>query len=103
MHRKQRENPHGSRWRLVVAISMVAAATLLVLVRFPPADLAGWVSTALGAPLGVPYLVASSFCLVSMWLSRGTAERSRRTLGRISAVGAAATAIIGILLLNEHI
>lgn len=99
MHRKQRETPRDSRWRLTSASAMVAAAALLVLLRFPPADLAGWAAVTLGAPLGVPYLLACALCLVSVWLLRESAEGPQRALARIGAAGATVTCIIGVLLI----
>lgn len=46
-------------------ISLSVVALLILLLRFPPADLVGWIAGALGTTIGVPVLVAASLLFVS--------------------------------------
>jgi len=103
IQRRRRVISPESPSRLAVAMLIVTIALIIMLVRFPPADLTGWLSVTLHIPLGIPYLVAGALLLGATALLRDENGLWPRVLARTCVAGAVASFVIGVLLINEHI
>jgi multisubunit Na+/H+ antiporter MnhG subunit len=81
------------RLTLAVSLSLFAAAAAILFVRFPPADLSGWIATTLGVTLGVPLLFAAALLILSAQLNSG--RRGLRGFRVVTLALSALTAFIG--------
>ncbi len=76
---------------------MFVVASLIATVRFPPADLTGWIAHQLGTPVGVPFVFLAVAYAAVGWMLNG--ERRLRVLRYISFALAAYFAFGGFLIL----
>lgn len=84
-------------WQRWLAIVIFALASLILTIRFPPADALGWIAQQLGTTYGVPLLfMAAMFVLVGCLLIK---ERRLRVLRYISFGVAAYIGLSGFLLI----
>jgi cytochrome c biogenesis protein CcdA len=98
--------PHGgqsatsltkSSNRVFVAVGLFVVGALILLVRFPPADLAGWIAEALNVTLGVPFLGAAALFAGVAALVR--TDSQRRVFMIVSIVAAGVSVVLGVLLI----
>lgn len=84
---------------IVGYVALVAVGLAIALVRFPPADLTGWLARVVGTTLGVPYLlVAVLFGAAAFLLDpRSSAQRTLRV---VTFVLAGLAALLGLLLIT---
>lgn len=90
---EQARDTRHDRLTLALSVSLFAVAAAILFVRFPPADLSGWIATTLGVTLGVPLLFAAALLLVSAQLN--THRRGLRGFRVVALVLSALTAFIG--------
>ena len=83
--------------RLFSAIGLFVVGALILLVRLPPADLAGWIAEALNVTLGVPFLGAAALFAGSAALMR--TDSQRRVFMIVSIVAAGVSVVLGVLLI----
>jgi hypothetical protein len=77
-------------------LSFSAIALFILLVRFPPADLVGWIAGTLGTTIGVPVLFSASLLFVSyLMLKRGEYWSALRVA---LLVLSGASAVLGLFL-----
>jgi hypothetical protein len=84
--------------RLFVAVGLFVVGALILFVRLPPSDLAGWMAEALNVTLGVPFLGAAAL-FAGAAISVRT-EGQRRVFMIISIVAAGVSVLLGVLLIS---
>ena len=82
---------------LFSAIGLFVVGALILLVRVPPADLAGWIAEALNVTLGVPFLGAASLFAGAAALV--CTDSQRRVFMIVSIVAAGVSVVLGVLLI----
>lgn len=88
------EGVRARSWVFYGVLILLSSAILFV--RFPPADLTGWISATLGVPVGVPYLLVSALLFLAARVIRSGSSKTRK-LARITAICAGVMALIGVL------
>jgi hypothetical protein len=89
-----------SSLQLLAAVLLFSVGVAITCVRFPPADVAGWIARNLDIPLGVPFLVAS-LLFGSVVRIVNAHETRLRLLRRISLIAAIVSALIGICTISS--
>jgi hypothetical protein len=88
--------------QLGAALLLFALGVAITCVRFPPADLTGWIAQSASIPLGVPFLLAAALFGGSAWALRGSGSRFR-VLRVLSVVAAVACAVTGVATLASFV
>lgn len=95
MDRLETEQRPTPTRQLVAAIALFTFGVLITCVRFPPADLTGWIAHTLGVPLGVPFFVAA-LLFGGAALILYTSNSRHRVFRVISLIAAIVSAVIGV-------
>jgi hypothetical protein len=84
------------------AVALFTLGILITCIRFPPADLTGWIAQTLGIPLGVPFLFTALLFGGAAWILR-TPNPRHRVFRVISLIAAVASAITGIFTITTFV
>ncbi|RUQ98191.1 hypothetical protein [Labedella endophytica] len=84
------------------AVALFTLGILVTCIRFPPADLTGWIAQTLGIPLGVPFLFTALLFGGAAWILH-TPNSRHRVLRVVSLIAAIASAITGVFTISTSV